>query len=126
MADTEQEIRGLRETIARLISTLEVWKSLYDVCKALGLQTQENDHDLSKVAYLHKTCPCGEKEPCSHEDRKQKELYFRFDVDYCSYWNLYISVQIATVVQYSRNTSNINLLIYIPGNAIVCGGALVV
>ncbi len=55
MADTEQELRGLRETIARLISNLEVWNSLYDVCKALGLHTQGNDHNLGKTAYLHKT-----------------------------------------------------------------------
>jgi len=43
MADTEQELRGLRETIAWLISQLEVWNSLYDVCKALGLDTPKND-----------------------------------------------------------------------------------
>lgn len=55
MANTEQELHKLRETIAYVISNLEVWNSLYDVCSALGLHTHENSDDLPKARYLLKT-----------------------------------------------------------------------
>lgn len=55
MINTEQELHNLRETIARIITNLEVWNSLYDVCSALGLRTKEKADGVSKASYLHQT-----------------------------------------------------------------------
>lgn len=54
MANIEQELHRLRETVAYLIANLEVWDSLDDVCNALGLPAQENSNGLPKAKYLLK------------------------------------------------------------------------
>jgi hypothetical protein len=53
MADSQQVLDNLRNIIANIIVNLEVWTTLHDVCKALGLPTEDTD-GLSKAKYLHK------------------------------------------------------------------------
>ncbi|MEI7849178.1 MAG: hypothetical protein WCK35_25495 [Chloroflexota bacterium] len=54
MTDVPQALNSLRNNIANIIYSLEVWDTLYDVCERLGLSTEDNTDGLGKEKYLHK------------------------------------------------------------------------
>jgi very-short-patch-repair endonuclease len=54
MANASQELINLRDNIAKIISGLEVWTTLHDVCRSLDLPIIENTTNLGKEKYLHK------------------------------------------------------------------------
>ena len=54
MADVQQELENLQTLIARIISRLETWVTLADVCQELGLSIEDNVNGLGKDKYLDK------------------------------------------------------------------------
>jgi very-short-patch-repair endonuclease len=54
MADSTQEIKKLRNNIAKVIFGLEVWATLYDVCRSLGFSVDVEISGLGKEKYLNK------------------------------------------------------------------------
>lgn len=54
MVSVQQALEGLRDNIATVIAEQEVWDSLHDVKKALGLPNEENPNNLGKQRYLRK------------------------------------------------------------------------
>jgi very-short-patch-repair endonuclease len=54
MADVTEELSRLRNIIANIISSLETWATLNDVCQLLDLSAEDNTSGLGKDKYLHK------------------------------------------------------------------------
>jgi hypothetical protein len=54
MADKNKELSNLRKKLAGIIEINEVWTSLHEVCKSLGLSVEENPEGLGKAKYLSK------------------------------------------------------------------------
>ena len=54
MGDVQQELKNLRGIIARVISNLETWATLHDVCRGLGLYVKDNVGNVGKGEYLRK------------------------------------------------------------------------
>ncbi|MBN2551090.1 MAG: hypothetical protein JXB15_18150 [Anaerolineales bacterium] len=54
MADVQHELGTLREIIANIIYSLEIWDTLHDVCHTLDLYVEDNTGKLGKFSYLCK------------------------------------------------------------------------
>jgi hypothetical protein len=54
VSNEQQELIKLREIIASIISSMETWETLNNVCQTLGLSLEENPDRLGKDKYLHK------------------------------------------------------------------------
>lgn len=54
MADVQHELGTLREIIANIIYSLEIWDTLHDVCHTLDLYVEDNTGKLGKLSYLRK------------------------------------------------------------------------
>jgi very-short-patch-repair endonuclease len=53
MSDIQQALESLRDIIAGVITSLEIWDTLHEVCQALGLP-EEDTQGLGKAKYLRK------------------------------------------------------------------------